>query len=138
MASSKAPIRMCVSCRRKAPQGSLIRLAVGEDGAVEVAQLRRRGRGAYVCPAQKCMAAAVKRGAFQRGLRTQVHLPTHEEIAFTAATVVGSRLDRIARCPTASTQRERLAGLLSELQSTERFGLGNAIRPEGDSAKAHG
>ncbi len=118
--TSAGPIRMCVSCRRKAPQATLIRLAVGTSEAVEVAQLRRRGRGAYVCPNRACMASAVKKGAFGRGLRTRAKLPTPEQIEFTAAAMVGSRLERIARCPTASVQRERLTRLLSELQTTGR------------------
>jgi predicted RNA-binding protein YlxR (DUF448 family) len=114
------PIRMCVSCRRRAPQASLIRLAVGDSGAVEVAQLRRRGRGAYVCPRRECMAAAINKGAFRRRLRTCADLPAPEQIAITAATVVGSQLQRIARCPTASVQRERLSRLLTELQTPVR------------------
>lgn len=111
---------MCVSCRRRAPQAALIRLAVGDGGAVEVAQLHRCGRGAYVCPGYKCMAAAVKKGAFQRGLRSRATPPAPEQIAFSAETMVGSRLERIARCPTASTQRERLTRLLEELQTPGR------------------
>lgn len=111
---------MCVSCRRKAPQATLIRLAVGTGGAVEVAQLRRSGRGAYVCPTRKCMASAIKKGAFGRGLRTRAILPAPEQIEISAATVVGSRIERMAQCPTASVLRERLTRLLAELQTPGR------------------
>lgn len=102
---------MCVSCRRRAPKASLIRLAVTDDGAVAVAQLHRRGRGAYVCPKRKCMASAVKKGALARGLQAHVDIPAPEQIAVSAATVVGSRLERIAQSPTASSQREHLTRL---------------------------
>lgn len=109
------PIRMCVSCRRRAPQASLIRLAVTDDGAVAVAQLHRRGRGAYVCPSARCLTVAVKKGAVARGLRTHGDVPNPEQIALSTATVVGSRLERIAQCPTASKQREQLSRLRDAL-----------------------
>ena len=113
------PIRMCVSCRRKASQSALVRLAQGPD-AVRVQLFRRQGRGAYVCPSQKCLANAVKRGGVSRGLRTQGPLPTAEQIAVSAATEVGSRLQKIAQCPTSGTERERLGQLLMELQAAAR------------------
>jgi predicted RNA-binding protein YlxR (DUF448 family) len=131
------PIRMCVSCRRRAPQRALIRLAVDDDGVMVVGQLRRRGRGAYVCPRHECLAAAHKRGALQRGLRTRGQAPAPQQIATSAAAVVGSRLARIARCETASTQREELSRLLAALRAP---GMpdGIAVRPKGDLANAHG
>ncbi len=118
--TARVPIRMCVSCRRKAPQASLIRVAVDNDGAVAVAQLRRSGRGAYVCPRRECLAGAVKKGALQRGLRTRIDIPAPEQIASSAVTVVASRLQRITRCPSASAQRGRLTRLLDTLQGPTR------------------
>ena len=68
----EAPVRTCVGCRRREPQDALLRV-VAVDGTVAV-DVRRRapGRGAYVHPAPACVAAAVKRRAFGRALRTTV------------------------------------------------------------------
>ncbi len=111
------PIRMCVSCRRRAPQPELIRLARADDGRVVVNQLRRRGRGAYVCPRARCLRLAIKKGAIARGLRTHSDIPAAEQIALSAVTVVESRLKRIARCPTASAQRASLSALREMLRA---------------------
>ena len=63
------PVRTCVGCRSRAPQGGLLRV-VARDGAT-VPDLRRRlpGRGAYVHRTADCVATADKRRAFARALR---------------------------------------------------------------------
>jgi predicted RNA-binding protein YlxR (DUF448 family) len=148
--TARVPIRMCVSCRRHAPQAELVRFGRGAQGpTVQLSQ--RRGRGAYVCARRECLAQAVSRGALYRGLRLRAETNPSEQIAGSSATVVESRLERIARCPSAGPERERLVKLLRALQSLAqatqtRTPIGNGAhpgvrpgqRPKGGLAKAHG
>ena len=69
---TEGPVRTCVGCRRRASQDALLRV-VAEGGTVAV-DVRRRapGRGAYLHPEASCVAAAVKRRAFARALRSTV------------------------------------------------------------------
>jgi uncharacterized protein len=63
------PWRTCVGCGKKAPKGTLRRLALDSSGqpVVDPGQTAI-GRGAYLCGAG-CLKAAVKRKAFQRAFR---------------------------------------------------------------------
>lgn len=71
MGHERAPERTCLACRRKAPQGALVRL-VALDGAVHVGLGPGAGRGAYVCPTPACLEAAANRGKLSRALRAEV------------------------------------------------------------------
>lgn len=53
--SAKTPQRTCVACGRKAPQGQLVRLALSAGRVVIDPPRRLPGRGAYLCPGQKCL-----------------------------------------------------------------------------------
>jgi predicted RNA-binding protein YlxR (DUF448 family) len=64
------PIRSCIGCGRKAPQGQLLRFAAA-DGQL-VPGNGRPGRGAYTCPRLSCFERAVARRAFNRTLRKTV------------------------------------------------------------------
>ncbi len=66
------PVRTCLGCRRRDDQAALVRVVA--EGAVVRVDPRRRapGRGAYVHPDPACVAAAVKRRAFARALRTSL------------------------------------------------------------------
>jgi uncharacterized protein len=66
------PIRSCVGCGRKAPQGQFLRFAV-KDGQL-VAGAGVPGRGAYTCDRLACFERAVSRRAFNRTLRKTVHI----------------------------------------------------------------
>jgi uncharacterized protein len=67
-----APIRSCVGCGRKAPQGELLRF-VAEDGRLVVG-LKEPGRGAYTCRRLACFERALSRRAFNRTLRQTVQV----------------------------------------------------------------
>lgn len=55
-------------------------------GRIRLDALRRApGRGAYVCPALRCIRAALQRGAFARGLRRRVVAVEARELAQLAA-----------------------------------------------------
>ena len=63
-----SPIRSCVGCGRRAPQGDLRRL-VARDGALVPGHARRPGKGAYTCRRLQCYERAVERNAFARTLK---------------------------------------------------------------------
>ncbi|MBI1351599.1 MAG: DUF448 domain-containing protein [Actinomycetales bacterium] len=63
------PIRTCIGCRGRAPQGDLARL-VAEHGRVLVDEHRvLPGRGAWLHPDESCRALADRRRAWGRALR---------------------------------------------------------------------
>ena len=66
------PIRSCIGCGRKAPQGQLLRFAAVDGHLVPGAGLP--GRGAYTCRRLACFERAVSRRAFNRTLRKTVRI----------------------------------------------------------------
>jgi len=66
------PIRSCIGCGRKAPQGQLLRFAAVDGQLVPGAGLS--GRGAYTCRRLACFERAVSRRAFNRTLRKTVRI----------------------------------------------------------------
>jgi uncharacterized protein len=66
------PIRSCVGCGRKAPQGQLLRFVAKEGRLVTGAG--EPGRGAYTCRRLSCFERAVSRRAFNRTLRRTVKI----------------------------------------------------------------
>jgi predicted RNA-binding protein YlxR (DUF448 family) len=66
------PIRSCVGCGRKAPQGQLLRFAALDGELVPGAGMP--GRGAYTCRRLPCFERAVSRRAFNRTLRKTVRI----------------------------------------------------------------
>jgi predicted RNA-binding protein YlxR (DUF448 family) len=66
------PIRSCVGCGRKAPQGQLLRFAAVDGQLVPGTGIA--GRGAYTCRRLACFERAVSRRAFNRTLRKTVQI----------------------------------------------------------------
>jgi predicted RNA-binding protein YlxR (DUF448 family) len=66
------PIRSCIGCGRKAPQGELLRFVA--KGGVLVPGAGEPGRGAYTCRRLSCFERAVARRAFNRTLRRNVRV----------------------------------------------------------------
>ncbi|MGZ4314560.1 MAG: YlxR family protein [Gaiellaceae bacterium] len=66
------PIRSCIGCGRKAPQGQLLRFAAVDGQLVSGAGMP--GRGAYTCRRLACFERAVSRRAFNRTLRKSVRI----------------------------------------------------------------
>ena len=66
------PVRSCVGCGRKAPQGELLRF-VAKNGRLAVGT-GEPGRGAYTCPRLSCFERAVSRRAFNRTLRQNIRV----------------------------------------------------------------
>ena len=117
MTAQEQTVRMCVSCRQRLPSKVLVRLSLDSQGQVTVQPRRPHGRGAYLCPTERCLTRAVKKGGLRRGLRTRAVLPSPKSIALAAASVVGSRLSRIALCRDTQAEQEQLTALLSRLNA---------------------
>jgi uncharacterized protein len=80
---ANGPIRTCVGCRRSRPQGEFVRVVRRPGGGVELdassalgrptgdarAGVRAAGRGAYLCPEQRCVDRAMRSGGLRRALR---------------------------------------------------------------------
>ena len=61
MRVKKIPQRMCVGCREKRNKKELIRIVRTPELDVLVDLTgKKSGRGAYICPNQECLNAAVK------------------------------------------------------------------------------
>ena len=70
---SHVPLRRCVVCRERRPQGELIRLGRAQDGHLTVATFgTRSGRGAYCCPQLSCMEKTVGKKLYTKSLRAPV------------------------------------------------------------------
>jgi uncharacterized protein len=66
------PVRRCVGCGRRAPQGELVRFAAAEGRLVAGRELP--GRGAYTCRRLVCFERATAQRAFARALRKSVQV----------------------------------------------------------------
>jgi uncharacterized protein len=67
---AREPERSCVGCSERAPKAALLRIARTPDGVRADPLGRAPGRGAYVHRDAACVAAAVRKGALARALRT--------------------------------------------------------------------
>jgi uncharacterized protein len=81
MNEKKRPIRTCIACRSTSDKKELLRMVRTEDGGVEIDPTgKKSGRGAYVCHSVDCVAAAAKKKALARALRTAVPAEFVEEL----------------------------------------------------------
>lgn len=66
------PQRTCVACRQRRPQRELVRIVATDEGFEVEPDRRPAGRGAYVCPEQRCVSRAAERGGrvLRRALRS--------------------------------------------------------------------
>lgn len=63
------PLRRCVSCRTQHSKDLLIRIAKDSEGHAVIDRTKKLpGRGAYICPDEKCITKAGKSGVFTRML----------------------------------------------------------------------
>ena len=63
----KIPQRQCVGCRTMKDKKALIRVVKTPEGEIVLDTTgKKSGRGAYVCPAQECLAKARKAKALER------------------------------------------------------------------------
>ena len=75
------PQRTCVACRKVTTQRELIRLVRGADTTVEEDPSGKKpGRGSYLCCAEACWEAGLRRGALERALRTTLTPENREQL----------------------------------------------------------
>ncbi len=73
--------RTCVACRKVKTKQELIRLVCISDGSVEVdIGGDKRGRGAYLCPSQKCWEIGLKSSRLEHSLRTTLTQDNREQL----------------------------------------------------------
>ena len=66
----RPPMRTCLGCRRSRPKAGLVRLVRNADGVVVADRGgTARGRGAYVCGEEPCVARALQRGRLTHAFR---------------------------------------------------------------------
>jgi uncharacterized protein len=66
------PQRSCCSCRKKGTVDQFLRITWDPDAGPQLDEsMKRPGRGTYVCPGQRCLEQALKKGALARALHKQ-------------------------------------------------------------------
>jgi uncharacterized protein len=78
-----SPVRTCVGCGRKAPQGELIRFV--EKAGTLTPGRSEPGRGVYTCRRLACFERAASRRAFARVLRRPVRVEPSLSALYTEA-----------------------------------------------------
>ncbi|NBV73973.1 MAG: YlxR family protein [Actinobacteria bacterium] len=73
------PIRSCVGCRARRPQGELARCVIDATGSVGVSRTAP-GRGAWIC-GPGCLEAARRSRGFQRAWKREVDEGALEPLA---------------------------------------------------------
>jgi len=69
----KIPIRQCLGCREHRPKNELIRVVRSPEGEVSLDfRGKKPGRGAYLCPDQRCLARIRKSRALERAFSAPV------------------------------------------------------------------
>ncbi len=66
------PRRMCAACGRRAPQASLLRLALAGDKVRLDPRRRLPGRGGYVCSGGDCLQRLLRRPGRDRVFRRRL------------------------------------------------------------------
>ena len=83
----KIPQRQCIGCGESRPKKELIRVVRSPEGELSIDFTGKKpGRGAYVCPSDKCLKRAVKSKKLARSLECEIpdeiYTALAEEIAF--------------------------------------------------------
>ena len=69
----KIPMRQCLGCREMKPKRELIRAVRSPEGEVSLdSSGKKPGRGAYICPDEKCFGRAVKSKALSRAFGVEI------------------------------------------------------------------
>lgn len=83
----KIPQRQCIGCGEGKPKKELIRVVRSPEGELSIDfSGKKPGRGAYICPSDKCLKRAVKSKKLARSLECEIpediYTALAEEIAF--------------------------------------------------------
>ena len=81
MQQKKIPLRKCTGCGEMKPKKELVRVVKTPDDKVLIDLTGRvNGRGAYICPDEKCLRIARKSKRIERIAALENIVPTEEEI----------------------------------------------------------
>lgn len=79
--TKKIPLRVCVGCRETKPKREMTRIVRTPQNTVEIDPTgKKSGRGAYICPNQKCLNMAVKKKSLEKALKCKVSGEIIEEL----------------------------------------------------------
>ena len=83
----KIPQRQCIGCGEGRPKKELIRVVRSPEGEISIDFTgKKSGRGAYLCPSDKCLKKAIKSKKLSRSLECEIpdeiYTALAEEIAF--------------------------------------------------------
>lgn len=74
----RVPVRMCIACRERFPQGSLIRIGkkLEENDffiSIEASNKKKcAGRSVYLCKSEKCIANVKKKKLLGKALKCEI------------------------------------------------------------------
>lgn len=75
MGHNNEPERTCIGCRTRRNASALVRLKVLHGKVVVDRHKPLSGRGAWLCPASKCLDRTLRSRGFQRAFRQDVFVP---------------------------------------------------------------
>lgn len=83
----KIPQRQCIGCGESKSKRELIRVVRSPEGEISIDFTGKKpGRGAYLCPSEKCLKKALKTKKLSRSLECEIpediYAALAEEIAF--------------------------------------------------------
>ncbi len=77
----KLPLRVCVGCKEKKNKKELVRIVKTPEGTIEVDFAgKKAGRGAYICPQEKCLDIAIKKKSLEKSLKQSLTQIILEEL----------------------------------------------------------
>ena len=78
--SKKVPMRTCMGCRISKPKEELLRIARSGDNICVDTSGTIAGRGAYVCPDEKCHALLRKSTRLKREFKMAINDETYDQL----------------------------------------------------------
>ena len=77
----KIPMRTCTGCRQGKSKKDLIRVVRDKEGGVFVDITgKKNGRGAYICPDEKCLENAMKNKGLERTLKSTISEEVYQQL----------------------------------------------------------
>lgn len=77
----RIPERQCLGCNQHRPKREMLRVVRGPDGNVSLDFTgKKSGRGAYVCPARKCLQKARKSRRLENNLGSSIPEQVYDEM----------------------------------------------------------
>ena len=78
----KVPQRQCTGCGEGKPKRELIRVVRSPEGEISIDFTgKKSGRGAYLCPSDKCLKKALKTKKLSRSLECEIPEEIYDALA---------------------------------------------------------